>query len=83
MLAGQAAGRSSAAQVTVFDSVRFALEDHAALTWRGEAAAAQGIGDGVPLVPLAVDPKNLFGLLNLQPVVAAAQPAGKAVAALV
>ena len=64
VLAGQAPGRSSAVQVTVFDSVGFALEDYAALVWMGEAAAELGIGDVLQLVPQAADPKNLFGLLT-------------------
>lgn len=83
VLVGQATGRRSDTPVTGFDSVGFALEGHAALAWMGETAAELGIGDVVQLVPQAADPKDLFGVLNLQPVVAAAQPAGKAVAALV
>jgi ornithine cyclodeaminase len=67
VLAGLAPGRSSDTQVTVFDSVGFALEDHAALTWMGETAAELGIGSVVQLVPQAVDPKNLFGELKLVP----------------
>ena len=67
VLAGQAPGRTSAAQVTVFDSVGFALEDYSALTWMGETAADLGIGDVVQLVPQAADPKNLFGVLTSMP----------------
>ena len=64
VLAGTAPGRQSAAQVTVFDSVGFALEDYSALCWVGETAAALGIGEAIDLVPQAADPKNLFGLLR-------------------
>lgn len=39
VLAGLAPGRRAADQVTVFDSVGFALEDHSALTWMGKVAA--------------------------------------------
>jgi ornithine cyclodeaminase len=67
VLAGQATGRSSDTQVTVFDSVGFALEDFSALCWMGETAAALGIGDVVQLVPQAADPKDLFGVLKLAP----------------
>lgn len=67
VLAGLAPGRSSDTQVTVFDSVGFALEDHAALTWIAETAAELGIGDLVQLVPQAADPKNLFGELKRAP----------------
>ncbi|MBC7726516.1 MAG: ornithine cyclodeaminase [Microbacteriaceae bacterium] len=78
VLAGQAPGRSSAAQVTVFDSVGFALEDYAALTWVSETAAALGLGDVLQLVPQAADPKNLFGLLNLSLAAGAGAGAGAA-----
>jgi ornithine cyclodeaminase len=67
VLAGLAPGRSSDTQVTVFDSVGFALEDHAALTWMGETAAELGIGSVLQLVPQAADPKNLFGELKRVP----------------
>ena len=67
VLAGHAAGRTSAEQVTVFDSVGFALEDYSALSWVGETAAELGIGDVIELVPQAADPKNLFGVLKLVP----------------
>jgi len=67
VLSGQATGRSSAAQVTVFDSVGFALEDYSALTFMRDAAAELGIGEIVELVPEATDPKNLFGVLRDEP----------------
>lgn len=64
VLSGQAPGRTGAAQVTVFDSVGFALEDFSALTFVRDAAAELGIGEIVDLVTLAADPKNLFGVLG-------------------
>ena len=64
VLAGSAAGRSADTQVTVFDSVGFALEDYAALAFMRDAAAELGIGRVIELVPQADDPKNLFGLLR-------------------
>jgi len=72
VLAGQRPGRTSDSQVTVFDSVGFALEDYAALTFMRDAAAELGIGDALELVPRAADPKNLFGMLR------AATPDGQA-----
>ena len=41
---GQAAGREHAGQVTVFDSVGFALEDFSALRYVHDQALARGIG---------------------------------------
>jgi ornithine cyclodeaminase len=70
VLAGQRPGRTDAAQVTVFDSVGFALEDYAALTYLRDAAAEFGIGESIELVPNSADPKNLYGLLADAPVAA-------------
>ena len=67
VLSGQAAGRVSAEQVTVFDSVGFALEDFAALAFMQDAARELNIGQPIVLVPQSEDPKNLFGLLRTQP----------------
>ncbi len=64
VLAGAAPGRTSDEQVTVFDSVGFALEDYSALTFMRDTAAELGIGEIVELVPEAADPKNLFGVLR-------------------
>ncbi len=75
VLDGSAAGRSGAGQVTVFDSVGFALEDYAALTFMRDTAAELGIGEMIELVPQAADPKNLYGLLRDEPVAAAREPA--------
>ena len=64
VLAGRKPGRTSAAQVTVFDSVGFALEDFAALCFMRDTAAELGIGEQIELVPNSRDPKNLFGLIG-------------------
>jgi ornithine cyclodeaminase len=63
VLAGAHPGRRSAGEVTVFDSVGFALEDFAALRFVRDAARELGIGEVMELVPRAEDPKNLFGLV--------------------
>ena len=64
VLDGQHPGRCGPNEVTVFDSVGFALEDYAALAFMRDTAAELGIGDIVELVPMAGDPKNLFGTLR-------------------
>lgn len=63
VLAGCHPGRTHADEVTVFDSVGFALEDFAALGFMRDAAAELGIGSTVQLVPHTPDPKNLFSVL--------------------
>ena len=65
VLAGLAPGRTSAEQVTVFDSVGFALEDFSALRLLRDLAAELGLGRTIELVPDMADPKNLFGALRL------------------
>jgi ornithine cyclodeaminase len=64
VLALQAAGRTSVEQVTVFDSVGFALEDYSALHFLHDAARELGIGQRLPLVPHPADPKDLFATLG-------------------
>jgi ornithine cyclodeaminase len=60
VLGGTAAGRQHRAQLTVFDSVGFALEDYSALRLLHRLALALDIGKEVELVPPADDPKDLF-----------------------
>jgi ornithine cyclodeaminase len=60
VLAGSEAGRQSAEQVTVFDSVGFALEDYSTLRYVLAQARQRGLGVDVELVPEADDPKDLF-----------------------
>jgi len=62
VLAGTVPGRQDEAQVTVFDSVGFALEDYSALRHVYRLARERGIGQEVELVPPADDPKDLFRL---------------------
>lgn len=64
VLAGRAAGRTGTAQVTLFDSVGFALEDYSALRFLRQAAGELGLGQQLPLIPALPDPKDLFGLLR-------------------
>ncbi|WP_256884237.1 ornithine cyclodeaminase [Arthrobacter sp. STN4] len=64
VLTGQAAGRTSAGQVTVFDSVGFAIEDFSALRYVRDAVAATDYFDEIDLVANPDDPKDLFGLIG-------------------
>lgn len=60
VLAGRVQGRQNADQVTVFDSVGFALEDYSTLRYVNAQAERRNLGEGVELVPWAEDPKDLF-----------------------
>jgi ornithine cyclodeaminase len=64
VLVGEAPGRQDASDVTVFDSVGFALEDFSALAWLREAALGLGLGRYLDLVPNLADPKDLYGALG-------------------
>ena len=64
VLTGRAAGRRDEAQVTVFDSVGFALEDFSALRLMGGLARELGLGETIALIPNMPDPKDLFGQLT-------------------
>jgi ornithine cyclodeaminase len=64
VLQGQQAGRRDAQEVTVFDSVGFALEDYSALRFMYQSALELGLGERIALIPELADPKNLFGLLR-------------------
>jgi len=63
VLAGQVPGRVDAGQITVFDSVGFALEDFSALRYLRDRAETLGLGHALELVPGQADPKDLFGLM--------------------
>ncbi|MBW8830587.1 MAG: ornithine cyclodeaminase [Burkholderiales bacterium] len=62
VLDGSAVGRENPEQVTVFDSVGFALEDYTALRYIHKIAKEQNVGTPIALVPELDDPKDLFGL---------------------
>ena len=61
VLTGAHPGRPDAKAITVFDSVGFALEDHAALRHVGRAAQMLGIGHRLEMFPRQSDPRDLLG----------------------
>lgn len=63
LVSGSKPGRESADELTLFDSVGFALEDYSALRLVHEMAGETGIGEEVDLIPDLEDPKDLFGPL--------------------
>jgi ornithine cyclodeaminase len=64
IIVGCAQGRSARQQVTIFDSVGFALEDYSTLRYVYDTARALGIGSTYPLIPQPRDPKDLFGYIT-------------------
>lgn len=65
VLTGAASGRTSAEQVTVFDSVGFAIEDFSALRYVRDAVDATDFYEEVDLVANPDDPKDLFGFVGV------------------
>jgi ornithine cyclodeaminase len=69
VIAGTAPGRTSAEQITLFDSVGFAIEDFSALRFLRDSVADTDFFDEIDLVATPENPKDLFGLIGaLSPV---------------
>ncbi len=64
VLAGKLTGRWDDQQITMFDSVGFALEDFSALRFIRDAAMAQNMGQAMDLIPQLNDPKDLYQLIK-------------------
>jgi ornithine cyclodeaminase len=80
VLSGRAPGRAAADEVTIFDSVGFALEDYSALRWLYAAAHARHAGRHVELVAMPPDPRNLYGWMMAAQAPCAAAPRDTALA---
>ncbi|MEY4871344.1 MAG: hypothetical protein RLZZ563_674 [Pseudomonadota bacterium] len=63
VIAGAARGRSHADQVTLFDSVGFAIEDFSALTYVRDQLAETGLCDQLDMIADPDDPRDLFGMI--------------------
>jgi ornithine cyclodeaminase len=69
VLTGAAPGRISEDQITVFDSVGFAIEDFSALRYVRDSVDATDFYEDIDLVANPDDPKDLFGFVGaLSPV---------------
>ncbi len=64
VLAGKLQGRTSDEEVTMFDSVGFALEDFSALRFLRDLAISEDRGQAIELIPQLENPKDLFGVLR-------------------
>lgn len=65
VLTGAAAGRTGPEDVTVFDSVGFAIADFSALRCARDATAGSDLQSEVDLVARPDDPKDLFSLVDV------------------
>lgn len=64
VLTGDAPGRTADDQLTIFDSVGFAIEDFAALTFLNARLDGTDYYDELDLIAEPADPKNLFELIE-------------------
>jgi ornithine cyclodeaminase len=65
ILSGRQLGRTDDRDVTIFDSVGFALNDFSALRYLERLNREQGGGESIDLIPMLDDPKDLYGELKL------------------
>jgi ornithine cyclodeaminase len=56
-------GRQNPDEITLFDSVGFALEDYSILNLIKDLSQKHNIGQTLDMIPQLVDPKNLFSLI--------------------
>lgn len=70
VLTGDAAGRTSDDELTLFDSVGFAIEDFSALKFLYDSISSSESGtdyyDAIDLIAEPADPKNLFALVDVE-----------------
>ena len=64
LIANRKLGRVSDDEITVFDSVGFAVEDYSVLRLTHDLAEKYALGQDLDLVPLITDPKNLISALD-------------------
>lgn len=64
VITGQAEGRRSQDQITLFDSVGFAVEDFSALRYVHEKLAGTGLYEDLDIIADPDEPRDLFGMLQ-------------------
>jgi ornithine cyclodeaminase len=66
VITGQAPGRRTRDEITIFDSVGFAMEDFSALRLLRDKVQGTGFYSAIDLIVSPTDPRNLFGLLEAE-----------------
>ena len=64
IITGKKAGRENDQEITLFDSVGFAIEDFAILKFIYSLAQQYGVGEEVALLPELENVKDLFGMVS-------------------
>jgi ornithine cyclodeaminase len=63
VITGATTGRKSAKDITLFDSVGFAIEDFSALRYVARALKSTGLCDQLDMIADPDDPRDLFGMV--------------------
>jgi ornithine cyclodeaminase len=63
VITGAAKGRRDAREITLFDSVGFAIEDFSALRYVRSKLVETGLFDNLDMIADPNDPRDLFGML--------------------
>ncbi|VAW61708.1 Ornithine cyclodeaminase [hydrothermal vent metagenome] len=63
IICGEKEARTNDTEITLFDSVGFAIEDYSILNLVYEIALENNLGEDINLIPDISDPKNLYSLL--------------------
>jgi ornithine cyclodeaminase len=64
VIVGESRGRTAAEELTIFDSVGFAIEDYSTLRYVYDRARMLGVGKETALISSPPDPKDLFGYIG-------------------
>jgi ornithine cyclodeaminase len=64
VLSGETQGRRDPSQITLFDSVGFAIEDFSALRWLRDRVAGTGLAQPLDMIADPDDPRDLYGMLR-------------------
>jgi ornithine cyclodeaminase len=64
VLSGEAPGPREPSQITLFDSVGFAIEDFSALRWLRDRVAGTGLAQPLDMIADPDDPRDLYGMLR-------------------
>ncbi|KKB11590.1 ornithine cyclodeaminase [Devosia geojensis] len=63
VIAGRKPGRRSAGEITIFDSVGFAIEDFSALRYLRDRIQDSGLVEDLDILAEPEDPRDLFGMI--------------------
>jgi ornithine cyclodeaminase len=70
VVTGRKPGRTDGAEITLFDSVGFAIEDFSALRYLRDRVKGTGFVEDIDLIAEPEDPRDLFGLIRKAGVIA-------------